>query len=401
MQPLKKALQSTPLVYVTRDLERATGLVKAYKGLHIITNNGPFAKEYSKTHKNVTLIKAKEKLDTRELLAHPTSRTFLGGLKNPQIVVFKNTKQIERICSEQGWPLLNPSAELASYVEEKISQLHWLGSLQNYLPPHHIQLCEDLLWSGEPYIVQFNHAHTGLGTILITAAEPVNELKEKFPHREVRITQYIKGPAFTSNNVVWGKKVFVGNINYQITGLSPFTTNPFATVGNDWALPSKILSAKQVRYYKQMVTDIGKKLAQDGWKGLFGVDTILDEQTGKIYLIEINARQPAGTTFESTLQKTNTTFEAHLSALLSLPATKATMKAIKNGAQIIKRVPETGRTNTTTLVKKLKNNKLQVITYDNDTPGSDWLRIQSNKGIMSAHDQLNVQGEKIAELLKD
>src|SRR3989339_73258 len=106
------------------------------------------------------------------------------------------------------------------------------------------------------------------------------------------------------------------------------------------------LARKQIKQYKKIVTDIGKKLNNDGWKGLFGVDIIVNEKTGQLYLLEINARQPASTTFESQLQilqdeteeSKTTTFEAHLAAVLGIKPTNTELITINNGAQIVQRV---------------------------------------------------------------
>lgn len=447
MQELQKALKQAPIVYVTRDIERALGLPagrhglpKAYQNYHIITNSGAHAKEETKTRLNILLIKDTKQLDTRELLAHPKTKAYVNKLKNPRVVVFKNTTQIEKLCAENGWALLNPPAALANRVEEKISQLQWLGELTKYLPPHRVMVLKDLTSAttphpslvrrggqlspsaregaqGEwelPFVLQFNRAHTGSGTILIESEKQLNELKKQFPNREVRVTQYISGPAFTNNNVVWGKKVLIGNINYQITGLSPFTARPFATIGNDWRLSHELLTKKQQIQYRRIATDVGKKLAKDGWKGLFGIDVIQDEATGKLYLIEINARQPASTTFESQLQELPprggrspkrpggvTTFEAHLASLVGLPATSYKLQAITNGAQVVLKNKEK-RIKSNELNRIVKNLKfkiknLKLIAYDNTGPESDLLRIQSNKGVMEKHGEFNRLGLRIVE----
>ncbi len=411
-------------------------------------------------------------LDTRDLLAHPKTKKYVAkisarggsafGGKNLHVLVFKNTTQIEKICAENNWPLLNPPSELANKVEEKISQLTWLGPLTKYLPPHQVMILKNVTWPlvipterserrnpsnwMSKFILQFNRAHTGSGTLLIESKKQLDELKQKFPNREVRVTKFISGPAFTNNNIVWPssvktsasrtKNVFIGNINYQITGLSPFTERPFATIGNDWALPTRVLSAKQIKQYKQIATDVGKRLAKAGWKGLFGIDVIMDEKTGKLYLIEINARQPASTTFESQLQQLVilseaknlshirldpcataealggtrsatpqddkiTTFEAHLAALLNLPATSYKLQAIANGAQTVLKNKDTRYKIQNTSMEKLKKLGLNIIPYSNTEPESDLLRIQSGNGIMQAHNTFNMLGKTIANELEN
>jgi glutathione synthase/RimK-type ligase-like ATP-grasp enzyme len=234
------------------------------------------------------LIESNRLLDTHELLTHPTTVAFLKTLHHPQLLVFKNTTVIENICHEQGYTLLNPPARFSQMVEEKISQIHWLGKLAKFLPPHKVQTCNKMEWENKPFILQFNFAHTGNGTFLIDSQEALNKIKKDFPERPVRILKYIQGPTFTNNNVVWGEKILSGAINYQITGISPFTNRPFATVGNDWQIPNKILTKKQRENYYALAEKVGEKLAASGWRGLFGIDVVMDHKTGKLYLIEVN-----------------------------------------------------------------------------------------------------------------
>lgn len=428
---------------MARDLERTLGLPISTKGYYIISNYTAFANSLAKGKKNVLLVKSTELLDTRELLVHPKVVKFIntviarptksgeaipknyGVVSSPPkadprndggILVFKNTTQIEKICVQNGWPLLNPNAELASKVEEKITQVEWLNELKKYLPPFEIKIAKEIKWTGEPFILQFNRAHTGSGTILVESAKQLEEIQAKFPLREVRVTKYIQGSMFTNNNVVWGKKILCGNISYQITGLKPFTNMPFATVGNDWALPYKILLAQQKKEYLAMAKSIGEKLAQSGWKGLFGIDVVLDEKSGKLFLIEINARQPASTSFESQLQqnaitnnknchfdrakraeKSLTTFQAHLLSLLEEKETKTNLIKIKSGAQITQKIVSLKKViklnKLLEKIKVLKKNNFQIFLYNNDKPESDWVRIQSKSSVADAPNSLNKHGE--------
>ena len=396
-------LTKTPVIYVTRDLERALGLPLDTRGYYIISNYSAFAKMLVKGRKNVLLVKSKAILDTRELLVQPAVKRFLGKIKEPNILVFKNTKQIEQICQSNNWKLLNPPSELSEKVEEKISGVEWLGPLKKYLPMHEVLECRDLDWNDEKFILQFNRAHTGSGTILIESEQQLKELQKKFPARPVRVTEFISGPALTNNNVVWGGKVLTGNINYQITGLQPFTQMPFATIGNDWALPHKLLSAAQLKKYYKIAEDVGTRLAKSGWRGLFGIDVIMDEKTGKLYLIEINARQPASTSYESQLQQEKnkkglTTFAAHVLVLLGEKNKKQKLVTIKNGAQIVQKVVPTEKLIDKKLlnynIKKIQKEGWGIFLYNNEEREKDWLRLQSKNGVMAGHNMLNKKGEQ-------
>lgn len=339
-----KLLDNHKIVYVTRDLERGLGLTKNTPNYFIIANFTPFAKKVAEERNDIKLINGQQILDTWQLLEHPEVAEFINQ-NHASILVFKNTKQIQRICTKNDWDILNPQAELSSRIEEKISQLTFLPELKNLFPSYEVKTCGELTFN-EPFVLQFNHAHTGEGTIYIESQEQLDKIKEKFSKREVRTSGFISGPIFTNNNVTHSAGVIVGNISYQITGLKPYTKNPFATVGNDWTKANQILSKENVEQYNSMAKKIGNTLKQKGWKGMFGIDVILEEKTNKIHLIEINARQPQSAVFESYLQnKTRTTneddkitiFEAHVLALLDLDISKKEIIKINTGSQIIDR----------------------------------------------------------------
>ncbi|PIT86701.1 MAG: hypothetical protein COU33_01700, partial [Candidatus Magasanikbacteria bacterium CG10_big_fil_rev_8_21_14_0_10_43_6] len=320
----------------------------------------------------------------------------------------KPTPKIERICKAQGWTLINPSAVLANNIEEKISQVTWLENLTRFLPQHSILACKDVAWNFEPFVLQFNRAHTGNGTMLITSKEQLRGVQETFPERPVRTSAFISGPMFTSNNIVTPNTILTGNISYQITGMAPFTDNPFATVGNDWHIPQTILPYDAQSACKEIAYAVGKKLQQDGWRGAFGIDLIHEQSTGKMYLIEINARQPASVTFESQLQsrarsKTGanalTTAEAHTAALLDIDIAKATLVPITNGAQVIVRNGRVHADNMDMLITALTKRQLTTIPYPNTKPGTDLLRIQSTASFMDAHQRWSALGNDIADTI--
>lgn len=74
-------LSKNPIIYITRDIERALGLDLNTPSYHIISNYSDFAKGFSK-HKNILLIKEKTLLDTWELLKHPKVKKFINNDTN-------------------------------------------------------------------------------------------------------------------------------------------------------------------------------------------------------------------------------------------------------------------------------------------------------------------------------
>ncbi len=413
------------IFYVTRDIERALG-TEPSENYIIITNRTPYSESIQKNYPDfVHLISAADinvdnkdmaisqgLLDTVALLKSNIAKKLIDS----PIMVFKNTALIEAVVKENGWTLLNPFSKLAEKIENKITQIAWLGELGNkYLPPHTVALTKDLVWKKEPLIIQWEHGHTGLGTILINSDAELTELKSKFPERTARATSFINGPSFTINVVVNKSEVLLGNISYQITGLPPFTDNVFSTIGNDWSLTHSILSEAEIEEIHNMAKEIGALMSRDGWKGLFGLDFIKDDERGRIFLIEINARQPASTTYESFLQEENrrnglvgaTIFEAHIAAISGKNIDSTPIIPINDGAQIIQRITKKIHTSANSLIDvptdeisgTLELLGYRVIGYPNTAINEDLLRIQSQKGIMETHGKFNARGKEILEIL--
>ncbi|MBP9732435.1 MAG: hypothetical protein KBD29_03190, partial [Candidatus Magasanikbacteria bacterium] len=215
-------------------------------------------------------------------------------------------------------------------------------------------------------------------------------------------------PVFTSNIVVAEDTTLTGNISYQITGIKPFTDSAFATIGNDWAAPYRILNESERTSYDLMSREVADTLRNLGWVGLFGIDAIWSTKESRWYLIEINARQPASTSYESELQNkikkdesTLTVLEAHVNALLGEPLDEVTLVKISDGAQIIQRVTKkiTSVTQLEEASKKLTEKNFKVIPYNNTEHNSDLLRIQSTTSIIEVDNEFTNIGKQIESIL--
>jgi hypothetical protein len=393
------------LFYITRDIERALAPIGEPERLVIITNETPFAKQAQAREERtqIVLIRESEQLSTRALLNHPQVIKTLSQSHKPRIVVFKSNEQIEKICADRSWILLNPLSAVTNQVEEKISQIEWLGPYASLLPAHHIAVMKDVKAESYPFVIQFNHSHTGSGTHVIENHNDLVKLQTRFPDRPARVMRHIDGPTFTSNAVVMDGRVIRGQISYQITGLEPFTDNQCATIGNDWGVVSKLMPDIAQNAHTAMIDNIGAHLLASGYVGAFGIDTILEQKSGILYFLEINARQPASLTHESTLQHQQnsyapTLFDLHLAAL-----EKKTLDSnpvlIKGGAQLIQRV--TARTIKQGHVQTHDTSlsDVDVMTSPGSAPGDERLRCRSAKSFMSGHGTFTDLGLRIRNTL--
>ncbi len=164
---LDNQIKSQNIIYVTRDIERALGIKPSQEnGYRIISNWSEYAEKVaSNCPSNFLLIKEDEMLDTWKLLEHKDVQDFIKkSSNNPKILVFKNTSKIEEICAKNSWELLNPKSELANIIENKITQIEWLGDLSSLLPEHKLQKAGEIEWNN-PGINGLYSTTTGEGKV--------------------------------------------------------------------------------------------------------------------------------------------------------------------------------------------------------------------------------------------
>ena len=400
------------ILYVTRDLERALGIEPNPK-YQIITNRTPYSESIQSQYPGyIHFVESQEILHTFGIIDQFNFESFFQSSNiqrsNVAIVVFKNSSVIENLAKKKNLFLLNPSSELSEKIENKISQSNWLGELgSKYLPSHKIDMMKNVMWAKKPLVIQWAHGHTGDGTFIINSEAELNTVKNKFPERYARISDYMNCSTFTVNVVVAGNNVLVGNISYQITGLQPFTENIFSTIGNDWSVVGSLLSDTEIKYIEDMAIEIGTKMSAQGWRGLFGIDVIKDLERNNIHLIEINARLPASTSFESKLQNELkisshiqgiNIFEAHIDALKGQPVTQKLIE-INDGSQVVLRVKKDIDHISDDIIGSLQLSGYTIIQYQNTELNMDLLRIQSSKGIMAGHNSWNNRGKEIIDTL--
>jgi predicted ATP-grasp superfamily ATP-dependent carboligase len=395
IQKINKKLGKKTLFYVCRYPERARGLENLLKNYKIIYSIPP--------------------QDTAKIIENKKiSRGYLA--------VFKNNAKISRLCREKKIKLINPNWQLAEKYENKISQYQWLKKIIfKNLPKTAVIIPKNSNFKsltsslGNKFIAQFNRSHTGEGTFLISNKKDWEKIKKSFPQRQIKCVETIKGDPITVNACVWGKNILVGNPSYQITGRKDLTDFKFSTVGNDWNYADKILSKKNKKEIEILTQKIGLAMAKEGWRGLFGLDFILNNK--KLIVIEINARQPASTGLETIIQRKTgtglTMLAAHFASLLKLPfpaGQNNQLQKINCGGQIIIRKKKNGSSDK---ILNLKN-KSSLITAQRDPVNGKIIktdirtkninaeigRIQNfNQGFVKNDKEWNEMGKKLIRLL--
>jgi len=294
--------------FICNDPERALGLEDVLDNFHIVCIDDNQIIDYmlARGLKVFSLEREIGKLNpifrnSNKLLQQEIVQKYISDNSEgpPNVIFFKIAPNIERTCQGLGYNILNTTSDLNRKFELKISQFEALKDSNVNFPATKICILgeceyEDLITElGESIVLQYDRGHTGTSTIFIQNKVQLDAEKEKFPKRMVRISKKIEGDAWTINACVTRFGIAYGGLSYQITGIPEITSQPGGTVGNDWTLSCR-LESESINQIEDITNAVGEKMRASGFKGLFGLDFVVDEE-GKVFLIEVNARQPAST----------------------------------------------------------------------------------------------------------
>lgn len=306
-----------PLFFICNDFERALGLEKLLENYHIVCIDNNTALSSLKSHTKVFCLEeelgktnpifrnSNKLLTTTEVIEYIKSHS---DKDIPNLIFFKIAPNIEQTCKENEFKILNTTSEMNRMFENKLSQYEILNPL-GFFPKSKISILKNETYSnlskqfGSPFVIQYDRGHTGSGTVFIANEVAYKKEQELFPQREAKFSEFINGDAWTLNACVTRSGIAYGGLCYQITGIPECTSKKGGTVGNDWSKVSE-LKEEVVEQIQNITEQTGKLMQKRGYRGLYGLDLVIDK-SNKVYLIEINARQPASTGMHTKLMLKN------------------------------------------------------------------------------------------------
>ncbi|HSX47591.1 MAG TPA: ATP-grasp domain-containing protein [Patescibacteria group bacterium] len=158
------------------------------------------------------------------------------------------------------------------------------------IPLNSTRLFRDL--EAEKVILQDENLSGGKGTYIITNDDDLKTARNFFKNRNsnnIVASKYIEGHEFSIQAVVTKSGIFVGPIQRQIID-DPLLVNPHLNKEKfcGGVIDKEDQSGTLFIGLRDLTKKIGLQLKNRGYKGIFGVDFIVDDN--EIFLIEINAR---------------------------------------------------------------------------------------------------------------
>lgn len=313
-QKINKKIKNNSYLYISNEIEHGLGIYGLIDNVKYICLNDADTVDYlNSSGINTYCHQRNEGKDDQvktsaqliELLARNDGFKIQ---KNNLIQTFKVSKSFAEKVNIDEAISLNTSTELNQLFENKLTQVQIFRGANLTTPNRILSKLEDLEYSkiseifDGDFVIQFNRGHTGSGTLFVKNSNQLKKLIAKFPEREVIVSEYVKGETYTINCCQTKVGLLYGGLSRQITGITELTKDKGATVGNDFAHSLSDQTQAQLQFELGKLEFVLKKYK---FKGLFGIDFIVDKDTDSIKIIEMNARQPMSTVFHSRIQLVN------------------------------------------------------------------------------------------------
>ncbi len=231
-----------------------------------------------------------------EVQRHIEGRCAATGLR-PMIAMVFFDEETERICRELDYCLILPPDSLRRHLDSKIvttrlgeeagapSVPNVLARADDYRELSELSVGAGL---GTDLVVQTPYGDSGKTTFFITCQADWDRDSQNMIGQDLKIMKRINNRAVAVEAVNTEHGTVVGPFMTDLTGYPELTPYRGGWCGND--LFPGALSEAHRNTAIQHVRRLGDRLRQEGYKGFFEVDVLVDLDSDNVYLGELNPR---------------------------------------------------------------------------------------------------------------
>ena len=241
------------------------------------------------------------------LLEHPAVASFIEPRGKALFLMFD--EQNEASAERLGLQICLPAARLRNHLDSKVittelAHRAGIASVPNVMS--HITNYADLrrvaAALGPDVVVQLPYGDSGNTTFFISCEQDFQPHAARIAAQPiVKIMRRIRCRQLTIEGCVTKHGTLVGPLQTELVGFPELTPFGGGWCGNEVfaAHESKLLTI-ELRQQAQHATEaMGEQLRQGGYRGCFGLDLLLDQDSGALYLGEMNPRITGATPMTS------------------------------------------------------------------------------------------------------
>jgi len=239
-----------------------------------------------------------KKQNTSSILRDPVVQKYLQLLNKPYIFVYKSTKQVEATVDKLGLRLIGNRSGIRDAYEDK-RQFRVIGKEAGLpmIEGETIKIADLKPRLGVVLQLTDYSRGGGVGTWFIKTKEDWDKFDEFVKRRGkqrqlewVNVTRLIEGTAASITVCVTKYGVLTGVVQGQIIDqpeLAALAGRSGVWLGHDWS--GQGFSALVQERAEKIVIRLGEYMAKKGYRGIFGVDLVVDQDEGT-WPIECNSR---------------------------------------------------------------------------------------------------------------
>lgn len=251
-----------------------------------------------------------EARDSAALLAHPLTRRYLAGLHQPVfLLLYQSSFEIERLAAQSGWRVVANPAALRLRTADRAFFQGMVASLGLPAVPGRIVSFERFqespyrTWAremGPRLVIQLPDVLRGGGrsTFFLSRAEDHRRLQDRLQSgrcqgrrlRRVSVRAFVRGEPCSVTGCIHGHVATVSPLQRQIIDppwLDGVGSNGVFG-GHSWGGLSwgEDLEAEA----RRQGLAAARVLASMGYRGVFGLDLLVDRDRGRVVPVELNPR---------------------------------------------------------------------------------------------------------------
>ena len=230
------------------------------------------------------------------LLRHKEVRSRLKERGPGYLLLVMFDEETEELARELGQKIALPPAKLRKHIDSKIvttklgndagihSAPNTMGRAKSFRELMKLASAARL---GGDLVVQTPYGDSGRTTFFIKSEADWNKNQDDLVKEQLKIMRRINHLPGTVEAVATRHGTLVGPLQTDITGFAEVTPYKGGWCGNDVFTGGLEKERKAVI---KMAQKLGGQLYKAGYKGAFCMDFLLDADSGKVYLGEINPR---------------------------------------------------------------------------------------------------------------
>ncbi|MFQ6111165.1 MAG: ATP-grasp domain-containing protein [Nitrospinota bacterium] len=225
-------------------------------------------------------------------------KDYLTSRPHPVCLIpYRSTHYMEELSEAEGGRvkiLANP-VHLKNVLDDKRRFRAVMGELGLKIPPGYVSLAEDISFRegarrlGNPFVAQLPVASSGNGTFLVRDEAELRGLMRRLDYQgDLILNRYIHGYSLGMTACIYRGQFYMASPSVQLSGIADCSSHIFGYAGSDFAAFSRLVPPALKDKLLPQVERVGEWVAAQGYRGIFGVDFIVEGE--ELYAIEINPR---------------------------------------------------------------------------------------------------------------